>query len=114
MPRDRTLGATEVTFTATDSSGHQAVCRSLVTVQDTKPPVLNVYVDPASLWPPNHELIPVHVQWVAQDACTPTPSVELLSVTSSEPDDVVGNDDGATTGDIEGMDLGTPDSEVIL
>jgi hypothetical protein len=104
------LGTTSVGFTATDAAGHQATCATSVTVRDTAPPTLSVYADPATLWPPNHEMIPVGVRWAASDTCDPTRvSVQLISVTSSEPDDALGNDDGATTGDIQGADLGTPD-----
>jgi hypothetical protein len=40
--------------------------------------------------------------------------VRLVSVTSSEPDDAAGNSDGATTNDIQGADIGTPDTALLL
>jgi hypothetical protein len=67
------------------------------------------------LWPPNHEMIPVRVWWEATDLCDPTAvGVQLISATSSEPDDAPGNNDGATTNDIQGADLGTPDVALLL
>jgi hypothetical protein len=40
--------------------------------------------------------------------------VQLVSATSSEADDAAGNNDGATTGDIQGADIGTPDTALLL
>jgi hypothetical protein len=108
------LGTTAVTFTATDGSGHQSSCVSQVKVRDTQEPVLNVYTDTATLWPPNHEMIPVHLQWTVQDRCDAAARVELMSVTSSEPDDAPGVGDGETTGDIAEIQPGQPDADVIL
>jgi hypothetical protein len=108
------LGTTAVTFTATDGSGHQSTCVTQVTVHDTQAPVLNLYADAATLWPPNHEMIPVHLQWTVQDRCDATARVELSSATSSEPDDAPGVGDGETIGDIADLLPGQPDANVIL
>jgi hypothetical protein len=40
--------------------------------------------------------------------------VHLVSVTSSEPDDAEGNNDGATSGDIQGATPGTADADLTL
>src|SRR5207247_7074554 len=106
-------GTTQVHFTATDAAGNVATCASAVTVRDTMPPVLTALADPPSLWPPNHTLIPVHVSWQARDLCDPSPSVVLVSATSSEPDDAPGTGDGNTLGDIEGAQPGTADGVVL-
>jgi hypothetical protein len=103
-----------VTFTATDASGRQSSCSTPVSVVDTIPPTLEVIADPVTLWPPNHEMVPVALGWTAQDQCDGTAAVTLVSVTSSEPDDATGNDDGATTGDVQGAEIGAPDTEVLL
>jgi hypothetical protein len=108
------LGATTVSFTATDAAGHQATCASLVTVRDTQPPTLTVYPDPTVLWPPNHGLVPVHLRLAALDRCDPSPRALLVSVTSSEPDDAAGNGDGATVNDVQDLDPGAADTDILL
>ncbi len=108
------LGTTIVTFTATDGSGNHASCRTAVTVRDTIPPVVTAVASPGVLWPPNHKMSTVNATVVATDACDPSPSIVLVSVTSSEPDDAAGGGDGQTTDDIQGAALGTPDLQVLL
>jgi hypothetical protein len=109
------LGTTPVLFTAKDARGNQVTCTSSVTVKDTKPPTLNVLTDPAVLWPPNHELVPVTAEWQTGDVCDPDGvRIELVSVTSSEPDDVTGGSDGSTSADIQGAEIGTSDPTVLL
>jgi FG-GAP-like repeat/Thrombospondin type 3 repeat len=109
------LGTTPVGFTATDASGHQATCTTAVSVRDTQPPTLTLHTNPTTLWPPNHQMIPIRVWWEAADLCDSTDvGVQFVSATSSEPDDASGNNDGATTGDIQGADIGTPDTALLL
>ncbi|HYV19599.1 MAG TPA: FG-GAP-like repeat-containing protein [Verrucomicrobiae bacterium] len=110
-----TLGATAVVFTVRDAEGHTSTCTTQVTVRDTQPPTLSILTDPAVLWPPNHDLVPVEARFVAQDVCDNAGvRVELLSVTSSEPDDAGGTADGTTTTDIQGATLGAADASVLL
>jgi hypothetical protein len=60
-------------------------------------------------------MIPTRVWWEAADLCDSTGvAVQLVSASSSEPDDAAGNNDGATTGDIQGADIGTPDTALLL
>jgi hypothetical protein len=109
------LGVSHVGFTATDASGNTANCSTAVTVRDTLPPTLTLHTDTAMLWPPNHEMIPVRVWWEASDRCDPTAvGVQLVSATSSEPDDAIGNGDGATTNDVQAADVGMPDTALLL
>src|SRR5207247_8339050 len=107
------LGTTTVTFNALDSSGNRSTCLSRVTVQDTQAPTLGVYADATVLWPPNHEMVPVRLGWTVQDRCDARPLVEVVSVSSSEPDDAPGTGDGETTGDIAGVQIGAPDGEIL-
>jgi len=59
---------------------------------------LIVTASPSVLWPPNHNMVPVTVTVVASDN-TGVASRRIISVTSSEPDNGLG--DGDTPGDIQ-------------
>jgi hypothetical protein len=68
-------------------------------VADTTPPVIaSVTPSESVLTPPNHKLVPVTVSVVASDDTDPAPSAHITTVTSSEPDNGLG--DGDTAGDI--------------
>lgn len=106
------LGTTTVTLTVTHTDpGTQVATSSQDTVDvilsDTTPPTLTLVPSPAILWPPNHKLRTVNVVVVATDACDPKPAVVLSSVSSSEPDNGLG--DGDTSGDVQKADMGTDD-----
>jgi hypothetical protein len=72
---------------------------------------LTVVPSIALLWPPNHEMVPVTLDVVAEHP-QGTPQVTLISVASSEPDDGAG--DGQTVSDIQGAALGLADFELDL
>jgi hypothetical protein len=66
---------------------------------DTEPPTISsVTASPSVLWPANHKMVPVTVTIVASDD-TGVVSSRIISVTSSEPDNGLG--DGDTAGDIQ-------------
>ena len=94
-------GTHVITLTVTDALGATATDTVTLTVVDTlAPTITGVSASPNSLWPPNHEMVEVTVDYTAFDACC-LASTEL-SATSSEPDDGLG--DGDTAGDIEIVD----------
>jgi hypothetical protein len=100
------LGATVVTFTATDADGNASSCQATVTVEDTTPPEITVELNRDVLWPPNHKMSDILATVVVTDICDPNPTFVLTSITSDEPDN--GSGDGDTDGDIV-ADLLTPD-----
>jgi hypothetical protein len=108
------LGTHALTLKVSDRAGESDTAAVTVTVRDMQAPTLTVHADPSTLWPPNHGMVPVHLVLMAADRCTPEPGVTLVSVESSELDDAPGNDDGATTGDIQGVEPGTADGDVLL
>jgi uncharacterized protein len=67
---------------------------------DIDPPSLTVSASPSVLRPPNHKYVKVTTDVQATDSVDPAPTVSLVSATSSEPDDVPGDADGATTNDV--------------
>ena len=86
---------TTITYMATDADGNTAAATQAVTVIDNTPPTItSESVSLASLWPPNHTLREVTVNYAAVDNCSSTCT---LSVTSNEP--VNGTGDGDTEPD---------------
>ena len=69
-------------------------------------PEVTCTTDVDSLWPPNHKMMAVRVSIQATDLCTDSADLELMEVvlTSSEPDNASGDEDGNTTGDTDGKD----------
>jgi hypothetical protein len=92
------LGLTTVTWTATDDAGNSADDAQDVTIVDTTPPELSVQLSPDTLWAPNHKLNTITATVVATDICDADPEIRLVSVTSDEPDNGLG--DGDTANDI--------------
>ena len=103
------VGINLVTLKVTDKAGASDIDEVIVTVVDTLPPVVALHMSPARLWPPNHKMKTVQALFDIQD-CDTDLTVELVSVTSSEPDNGLG--DGDTTGDIAGAGIGTDDRSV--
>jgi len=85
------------------SSRGQIVTRVL----DIVPPTLTLALSQNSLWPPNHKLATITASITVSDNCDPNPKVRLVSITSNEPDDGLG--DGDTANDIQGATIGTDD-----
>jgi predicted extracellular nuclease len=78
------------------ASDHDPV---IVGICETISPVFDeLSVTPDTLWPPNHKYVDVTATVVVSDNFDPNLTVELVSVTSNEPDDGLG--DGDTANDI--------------
>jgi len=97
-----------VTIKATDWCDKSSTDVAEVHVIDITPPKITVDLSRNCLWPPNHKMVEVCADIVATDNCDPNPVVKLVSITSSEPDNAIG--DGNTVGDIQDADLGTRDT----
>ncbi len=80
------LGTTPVVLTVTDDTNStSSSCPANVFVFDaTRPTITEVSASPAILWPPNHKMVNVTVNYIATDNCAPTPAC-VLAVSSSEP-----------------------------
>jgi predicted extracellular nuclease len=76
---------------------------------DGTAPTLTVTATPNGLWPPNHNYVRVEATWTATDTVDPTPTVALVSATSSEPDNAPGGADGNTVDDVVKIDDDTFD-----
>ncbi|MDZ7593119.1 MAG: ExeM/NucH family extracellular endonuclease [Thiobacillus sp.] len=69
---------------------------------DGQAPTLALAATPSVLWPANHKLVSVEIMATARDNLDPAPAIRLVSVTSNEADNGLG--DGDTAGDIEIVD----------
>ena len=87
------VGTTTVTVTGLRLDGTSDSCTFNITVNDTETPVLgNPTVDKPLLWPPNHQMEDITVNYTITDNC---PTQCTLSVTSNEPIDGLGDGDTA-------------------
>lgn len=66
---------------------------------DVIAPTVTVTATPTDIWPPNHRMVQIDTRVTATDDTDPAPSVKLVGVTSTEPDD--GQGDGTTADDVE-------------
>lgn len=87
------------TWSLTDDCGNNTTKNQIITVKDTTRPVIsNISANPPNLWPPNHKMILVTINYNATDNCSPPAAINnQLSVTSNEP--VNGTGDGNTSPD---------------
>ena len=77
-------GNTRVTLTVTDNKGVSSQCTGTVTVVDTTPPTItNASAKPSALWPPNHKMVDVIINYMPTDNCD-QPVCKISRVTSNE------------------------------
>ncbi len=88
------VGTTTNTFVLTKITGEEETCSFEVVVTDAEAPVisnLNQVYEP--LWPPNHKMVPVFIEYLALDNCNIS-STELF-ISSNEPQTGEGSGDFA-------------------
>ncbi len=87
-------------WVASDACGNTASRTQVINVNDTEPPkVTSISADPVVLWPPNHKMRDVAINYTATDNCGVT---STLSVSSSDP--IKGGSDGDQSPDWEIID----------
>ena len=104
-------GETIVTLTVSDGEFEDSDTL-LVTVEDTTPPVIDLFLDPDSLWPPNHKMVEINATVNVTDSCDANPDWWLSLVNSSEPDN--GQGDGNTVNDIQNVIINSMDTQFDL
>lgn len=93
------FGTTTVVVTAKDAANNTTSGTFTVTVKDTTAPTItSLAVSSATLSPANHKMIAITVTAAATDKASAV-TTKIVSVTSNEPDNGLG--DGDTPGDIE-------------
>ena len=82
------IGTTTVSLLVSDGTKISEPSNVEITVEDTTPPVIESFtVNPDTLWPPNHKMVPIEVTITATDNCDALPTVELTSITMDEEDE---------------------------
>lgn len=101
-----------VDYRSVDNAGNVEAEQSITIQVDTIAPAFTVSLDHGTLWPPDHKMVEITATLDFRDATSGIASVVLTSITSSEPDDGLG--DGETANDIQGADYGTQDTRFSL
>jgi hypothetical protein len=86
------------------SSDHDPVITGLDTCDEIAPTFEELSVSPDMLWPPNHKYVDVTATVTVDDNFDPDPTITLVSVESSEPDNAPGDSDGNTIDDVVVVD----------
>ena len=105
-------GTHTLTYWSTDNQGSAEAPHTVLVKIDKTAPTLKLVLDKTELWPANHKMIPVKTSVSADDSLSGVSTFVLTSITSSEPDNGLG--DGDTADDIQGAQPGTLDTEFML
>lgn len=90
------------TYRATDPAGNSSTCSQVITVYDNIPPqITGLNPSQTVLWPPNHTMRDITLNYTATDNCLSNPVI-TITITSNEP--VNGTGDGDTDPDWEVID----------
>jgi hypothetical protein len=93
------IGTTTVTLTAQDAANNVSTATFTITVKDTTAPTFSsLTASSGSLWPANHKLVAITLTPTASDTVG-IASLKIVSATSNEPDNGLG--DGDTANDIQ-------------
>jgi hypothetical protein len=93
-----TQGTFTVHWTFSDGNGNQTAQTQTVVVRDTiAPTIQSLTASPNVLWSPNHQMVPVNISALVNDACDSSAVTKIIAVTSNEP--VNGSGDGDTSPD---------------
>lgn len=95
------LGTNKVEVSVSDRLHPAVTCETSLVVVDRVPPAITyVSATPSKLWPPNHKMQDVKLKVVVKDACGA--NWKILSVSSNEPVDGLGDGDTAPDWEIVG------------
>jgi hypothetical protein len=105
------FGTHTILLRTTDDDGGTNDDIVIVAIRDTRAPTLAMLISPTTLWPPNHAMHVVSRGVSASDACDPLPTV-LVTVTSDEPENGLGDGDTAPDWSVQQTTLATLDVSV--
>jgi hypothetical protein len=93
---------TTLTCSATNGAGLSNSASVTIKLDPTSPAINHISVDNGELWPPNHKMVPVKVLVFASDTGSGIASYKIVSVTSNEPVDGLGDGDTSPDWQITG------------
>lgn len=95
------VGTTINTFVLTNAANNIATCSFEVIVLDLEPPMITgIANELPPLWPPNHKLVPIYLDYSVTDNCGGTITTDVY-VFSNEPDNGLGDGDKAVDWEIK-------------
>lgn len=77
-------GVHNITYWSEDNAGNVGSQQTTTVKIDKTAPTLNISLDKTTLWPANHQMVPVTATIAASDATSGIDSVVLTSITSNE------------------------------
>ncbi|MBA7520678.1 hypothetical protein ES705_12774 [subsurface metagenome] len=96
-------GSYVVTWTYDDGNGNKTTQLQTVVVEDITPPSIDsISAAPNVIWPPNHKMVPVTISVSVSDDCDMNPSSQIISVSTNEPENGLGDGDTAPDWEITG------------
>jgi uncharacterized protein involved in tellurium resistance len=102
-----TEGIHRVEYRSKDNAGNTEELKSINVKIDKTLPDVKLNLSRSTIWPPNHKMVVVTVKPEITDSISGFQSIVLTSITSSEPDEGLG--DGSTELDIQNAEFGTAD-----
>jgi len=97
------VGATIVTYTATDQAGNTSTCSFELTVNDVELPVITLSKNKTSKWPPNHKHFKLKIEDYIEsvtDNCDGVAIDDIIINEASSDEELNGSGDGNTEDDI--------------
>ena len=103
-------GVASTAQTVTDAADNTSDPSNVVVVNiDKTAPTCTAVATPNSLWPPNHKMVDISTSVTVADGGSGSAGFTLISVTSNEPDNGLG--DGDKANDAQGWSLGADDTD---
>jgi hypothetical protein len=93
------LGTTTITWTATDAANHSASATQHIIVNAPPLVIGGGTANPSVLWPPNHKMVTVTVNYSVSGGCGGSNCV-IASITSNEPINGLGDGDTSPDGQL--------------
>jgi hypothetical protein len=105
-------GISTLEYRSIDYAGNIEEANEVDVKIDKSNPLLDFSFDQSIITDKNHKLIPIKVSVTAEDSLSGIASIELVSVASNQDDN--GLRDGNTNQDIQGVEIGTADTEFLV